>query len=68
METTYTKVLTFSKHEYYNLNDLNLKTPEELLEIANKDKEFCKIYTIKEFQSKLNSFMPYDYLVWHIFV
>lgn len=69
MDTTiYTKVLAFNKHEYYNLNDLNLKTKEELLEIAKKDPNNCKVYSIKEFQHKLNSFLPYDYLVWHIFI
>ncbi len=64
----FTKVLTFNKHEYYNLNDLYLKSTDELLEIAKKDPVNCKVYTIKEFQHKLNSFLPYDYLVWHIFI
>ena len=65
---TYTHVITFSKHEYYNINDLKLKTFEELLEIAKNDHDYCKIYTIEEFQNKLNSFLPYDYLAWHIFI
>ena len=64
----FTKVLTFNKHEYYNLNDLYLKSTDELLEIVKKDPVNCKVYTIKEFQHKLNSFLPYDYLVWHIFI
>lgn len=65
---TYTQVLTFNKHEYYNLNDLKFKTKDELMEMVKNDPDNCRVYSIQEFQQNLNNFKPYDYLVWHIFV
>lgn len=67
MNQNYSKVLTFSKR-LYDLNKLYNFSNEELETIAKQDFTNCKIYTIKEYQALLNSFKPYDNLVWTIFI